>query len=42
MSAYHMHAWCRERLEESFISPGTAVTEVVSCHVGAGNRIWVL
>jgi hypothetical protein len=30
---HHMHGWCHE-------SPGTGVT-VVSCHVGAGNRILV-
>lgn len=38
----HMCAWCPKRPQVSVRIPGTRVTDVVSCHVGAGNQIQVL
>ena len=37
---YHVCAWCPKRPEEVIRFPGTGIT--VSCHVGSGNRTWVL
>jgi hypothetical protein len=37
-----VHAWCLWRLEEGLVSLGPRVTDVVSCHMGAGTRIQVV
>jgi hypothetical protein len=36
------HVRCPQRPDEGIRSPGTRVTDVVSCHVGAGNEIQFL
>lgn len=42
MSMYHMSIWCPQRSEESVKAPGSVLQEIVSHHVGTGNRILVL
>lgn len=37
-----VHAWMPEKKNEGFGSPGTGVVDVVSHHVGSGNRTWVV
>lgn len=42
LSAYHVPAWCMQKLEESVRFPRTGVPAAVGCHVGATIQIPVL
>lgn len=38
MSVYHVRVWCPKRPEEGIGSSSTGVRDIVSSHVGIGNR----
>lgn len=41
MCVHYVHSQCLRRPEEDVEPPGTEVTDIVSCHIGVGNRNWV-